>query len=251
MTILKEINLAHALIVSTVIHFFSIIILNGNLPDIFSDIIKDQPETIEIEFEFFQAEAQREKHIFIPQGIPQINHQSDNQLDSIKSKGDVAIVPESLLKDLGFDFETEVIEEDELLPSFTEQEEIKQATQKTSDSLQSEIDLEEIEKNSQIKWDYGNRIRTLIENIASLPAHFNNIYLNDVVMVKISLNRKGELIHGTPLILKEDQSKYPEINEEAIKAVKKSSLHFPELPSNYAKDEITLWLPIKFISNND
>ncbi len=248
---LKEINLTHALIISTCIHFLSMIILNGNLPDIFSDIIKDKPDIIEIEFEFFQAQSQIEKHIFIPQGIPQIQESTDNHLENTQIEGNIPLIPDSFSEDFDFDFQEIEPEEEELSPSFTEQEEIKKTNKETSDSLKSEIDLEEVEKNSKIKWDYGNRIRTLIENIASLPENFNGIYLNDVVMVKISLNREGKLINKTPLILKEDRSKYPEINAEAIKAVKKSSQYFPKLPANYAKDEITLWLPIKFISKPD
>lgn len=243
-------NLKKALILSTCIHFFSVFPFSDIISKLylFNELHKLEYE--EIEFELYQAKPNNEKKIFIPKGLNTLNVPNSSVNDpSTKEINDLLNISSPLYSPPpSFDFSDSHISDLEMIPSLEEEEFVEKTEEKTSDSLQTEMDLLKLkEEEDKIKWDFCNRIRTLIENYARIPDTINYNVL-DVIKVDIKIDRDGKLCEGYPLISKEELSRYPELNQAALDAIIKASKYFPKLPSRVKEDSITFSLPIKFSS---
>ena len=246
-----EITLTHALLLSTFFHAYLVSPFSAGIFKL-SPPPPPEEEPVNVEFEIYQAEAREEEKVFIPETrLPEPS--SGEQIPLTSQEGEVAVdtkTSEASLQDLHW--KTESMDDMELTPSLQEKEAIKPVEDKTSDSLESEIELEKKKKESDaIKWDYCNRIRTLIENHAKLPDSLKGQDIMDVVKVEITLNRAGKLVSGTPKIITYALSRFPEINQAALDAVIQASKYFTPIPDNYLREEITFELPIRFVSGNN
>ncbi|EKD26775.1 MAG: hypothetical protein ACD_79C01020G0002, partial [uncultured bacterium] len=238
-----EIQLFHALIISSFLHLLFIAPFSETFKWLHFTAEDENVENIEVEFEFYQAKPQEEKHFFIPKGISLDNINKSNDKPREETEADVSSAIDSINihenipePDFGIEKEEDLIEQ-KLETSLEEQTYVEKKDEKTSDSLESAIELDEIRQTEKIKFDYGLRIRTLIENHANLPDSLVGKNITDIVKVEITLNKDGKLTDNTPIILQDEFSVYPEINEAALAAVKKASAFFPPIPERYKKDK--------------
>ena len=247
-----QFTITHALILSLLVHFFVISPSNKLLFRFEMNKTSPPEELTNVEFEFFQAKEREQKQVFIPQGMPEaVPDKTQDPAELVATEEGIPISNPTLQShDQGIQWD-ESSEQDQLTPSLEEQKAIPTHEEKTTDSLESQVDLEESKATEKVKWDYCNRIRTLIENNAKLPENLKRTEVTDVVKIEITLNREGKLIKDTPKILDYAVSRYPELNQAALEAVRIASSYFPPIPERYKKDEITFELPIKFIAGQD
>jgi TonB family protein len=238
-----DFNLTHALVLSTLVHLVSVSPVDRYFHAMYFPERPEEEETQRIEFEFFQAAPREAKDLFLPRGdeVPEPERPADPEA--------LTIPAESIeIPDPGLDWEPPEPEPLEPVPSLEEQTEIREIEEKTTDSLATEVELEELETTETIKWDYCNRIRTLIDAHVSLPEILARRFISDIVKVEISLDRQGRLIKNTPRILPAESSRYSEINQAALDGVRRAARFFPPIPERFPEDEITFWVPIRFTS---
>jgi hypothetical protein len=240
-------DIKQTLILSGLIHLFLIAPISKNwfltarMPELEIDLPK-------IEFEFFQAAPKEEKHFFIPknfQDTPEINTSplfSDSEIPPLPATGPQGEATPFLEET----WDDEPTPSEKLPPSLEEQTAIPAVEEPTSASVTSTVDLEKQEDANKTRWDYCNRIRTLVENNIQFPVNLKNQNIADIVKVHITLNREGKLVPGTLKIAQDCASRYLEINTQAIEGVYRASLFFPPIPKRYPKNEITFTLPIRF-----
>jgi len=250
----KESSLQYALIISTVLHLFAVSPVDQYFHSLYHPDLPEEAENTRIEFEFFQAAPRAASEVFIPRGIdPDTSLIQESVKDKPEDESDVVNIPieKTEVPEEGLLWEDDSYEELDLIPSLEERTAIHEREEQTTESLETEIELEELETTETIKWDYCNRIRTLIESHASLPDAFAKQGIADIVKVEITLDRHGKLINGTPKILREESSRYEEVNQAALTAIHKAAYFFPPIPKRFPKDKITFWLPIRFTSKKE
>ena len=248
---MNRLNLTHALFLSALLHAFMLSPLHYWLqrgPE--EEMIR---ELENVEFEIFQAPPREEFPLLLPAESESETEAAGSAADFLTQEGSsVALEEPSPAKQvplwLPLQKEASLLEP---LPVMEEKTLVKPVREKTSESLESQISLDELKESEQVKWDYCSRIRSLIENHARLPKSLAGQTISDVVKVEITLNRQGKLVDGTPKIIEYASSRFPEINQAALEAVVYAGKYFTPIPGRYPKDKITFELPIRFISGQD
>lgn len=244
-------NLTHALFLSALLHGLMLSPLQHWLktaPD------REEEKMVEnIEFELFQASPREENPSFSAYEAEPLMESPEVTPDFLASEeSDISISKKETVKEeplwLPPQKETSFLEPS---PVLEEKTVVKPVKEKISESLTSEIVLDELKESEKVKWDYCSRIRSLIENHAKLPSALAGQGVSDVVKVEITLNRDGKLIDGTPKIIEYASSRYPEINQAALEAVINAARFFTPIPKRYPKNKITFELPIRFISGDE
>ncbi len=232
----SKLDIKRTLILSGLIHLF---LISPASKTLFNVSLTPEPkiDLPEIEFEFFQAAPREEKQLFIPKKF------QEALPPAVKEPAPLPEPPPNLKEEALNDDPTP---SEELPPSLEEQAPVKPVEEKTSDSLENEVELQKREEDKKMAWDYCNRVRTLVENNIQFPANLKNQGIQDGVEVIIVLNREGKLMPGTPKIAEGCASRYPEINTQALEGVTRASAFFPPIPKRYSKNEITFSLPVHF-----
>lgn len=248
---MNRLNLTYALFLSAVLHALMLSPLQYGLKRAPEDEVIKAIENIE--FEIFQAPPRAEAPLFLPQDNGLERSAPEAKPDFLTSaESSVSMDEKELLKEeplwLPPQKEGALLEP---LPVMEEKTAVKPVEEKISESLESEVSLDELKESEQVKWDYCSRIRALIENHAKLPKSLAGQTVSDVVKVEITLNREGKLIDGSPKIIEYASSRFFEINQAALEAVVYAAKYFTPIPKRYSKDKITFELPIRFISGED
>ncbi|MBN2145116.1 MAG: hypothetical protein JW774_10875 [Candidatus Aureabacteria bacterium] len=232
-------------LLSTALHFLFISPFSASwITPFWKSPYLKQPD-IPIEFELFQASPREEKKIFIPSYIS--SPESSPVPEPISpADGDIPVPTLENTRSLMENIMThpEAAPENEPEASLEEQEAIPRTEKKTSDVLQTEMELTGEAK--EMAWDYSNRTRSLIENHLQFPDNLKSKGIQDSVKVLITINRQGKLVKNTPFIPPEYASRFQEFNQASITAVLKASTSFTPIPSRYPKEEITFLLPIRY-----
>lgn len=228
-----------ALIVSVIIHLGMIFRVNSMIPWSF-DVKEDFDK---IEFDFFQANPQKEKKVFIPLDSQKFV-ETMNEMISMEDQ----MISSSVYEELE---QNEIHETNDVLEPLNLEADLREQLlidtkkhEEMSEVLKTEIELDQTKTDFELKLDYSQHVLRIVEQHIEYPEDF--IGEMDIVKIEITLNRDGQLIEGTPRISKLNSSRYELLNQTAIESVKKAENLFPPLPKRLKKDRITFLIPIKF-----